>query len=139
MSNKKIYRQGNMPSPEIESWMKYTWEAQQKTPERIEDAAKFLATMISIALSVFPAIFGKAEVFAKYGIVVKIIPVIWIIALILAFFVLYPKKYRFSSSSADSIKEMTEKINRFKQIVFTIDIVLFLVGFVLFSGVIFFM
>jgi len=131
-NNQKIYKEGNMPSPEIASWMEYSWEMQQKTPERIEDAAKFLATMISIALAVFPGIFGKITEFAKFGFLVKLIPIIWILALILAFLVLYPRRYRYSSINANSIKEMTKKITKQKQKLFTISIILFISAFVLF-------
>lgn len=136
MTEKKVFQEGEMSPPEIESWMRYTWEMKQKTADRIEDAAKALATMISIALSFFWGILGlNAEL--KQLIDSKILSVIWILALIISFFVLYPRKYKFNPYSADTIKKMTEEMIHFKKILFLISIILFIFGFPLFGLIIF--
>ena len=51
-------------SPDTKSWFEYTWKEQQETPNRLEDAAKFMASIISISLTIFLAI-GKSS-FEKY-------------------------------------------------------------------------
>jgi hypothetical protein len=50
---KQIARQGKMSPPEIESWMTYSWETKQQTPARLEDAAKYLAVMMTVAITLF--------------------------------------------------------------------------------------
>ena len=47
----------NIHTPEDTSWREHKWAEQQKVPERIEDAAKFLATMISISLTISIKVF----------------------------------------------------------------------------------
>ncbi|CAN2040269.1 conserved membrane hypothetical protein [Candidatus Magnetomoraceae bacterium gMMP-15] len=138
MTDQKIYKEDKMSPLEIESWMKYTWEMKQKAPDRIEDAAKFLAVMISISLSLFLSIFGKSMDFMKSSWIIKSIPAILILALLFSFLVFYPKKYPFSSVSVDSIKQMVEKITRRKKIIFIIAVLFFILAFILFTGCLFF-
>jgi hypothetical protein len=114
------------PSPDTKSWYDYIYKAEQETPNRIEDAAKFLATMISVSLSIFLAI-GKSG-FEKYAdsFPVKLSVVMWIASLLLSFIVLYPQKYRYSGESVESIKEMHRKIIRRKRFLLTASLLLFL-------------
>jgi len=137
MTEKKVFQEGEKSHPEIESWMRYTWEMKQKTPDRIEDAAKALATMISIALSFFWGVLGLNPSL-KLLIHSKILSFIWVIALIISFCVLFPMKYKFNPDSLDSIKEMTKKVIAIKEILFLASSFLFLGGFILFGVVIFF-
>jgi len=137
MTEKKGFQEGEKSHPEIESWMRYTWEMKQKTPDRIEDAAKALATMISIALSFFWGVLGLNPSL-KLLIHSKILSFIWVIALIISFCVLFPMKYKFNPDSLDSIKEMTKKVIAIKEILFLASSFLFLGGFILFGVVIFF-
>ena len=114
------------PSPDIRSWYDYIYKAEQETPNRIEDAAKFLATMISVSLSIFLAI-GKSS-FEKYTGVfpIKLSIAVWIASLFLSFVVLYPQKYRYAGESVESIKEMHRKIIRRKRFLLTASFLLFL-------------
>jgi len=137
MTEKKVFQEDEMSPPEIESWMRYTWEMKQKTADRIEDAAKALATMISIALSFFWGVLGLNPAL-KLLIHSKILSFVWVIALIISFCVLFPMKYKFNPDSLDSIKEMTKKVIAIKEILFLASSFLFLGGFILFGVVIFF-
>ncbi len=134
MAEKEIHRyaDGEMTPPETESWMKYAWEMKQKTPDRIEDAAKFLATMISISLSVFLALM-RLDPALKQGGLEMIVPAIWIVSLIIALYVLYPRDYRHSSDSAASIESMTEDIIAKKRSRLFLAVVSFVAGFLVFG------
>jgi Serpentine type 7TM GPCR chemoreceptor Srv len=114
------------PSPDTKSWYDYIYKAEQETPNRIEDAAKFLATMISVSLSIFLAI-GKST-FENYtgSFPIRLSVVVWIASLLLSFVVLFPQKYRYSGESVESIKEMHRKIIRRKRFLLTASFLLFL-------------
>ena len=129
---KQIATQGKMSSPEIESWMTYSWESKQQTPARLEHAAQYLSVMMTVAITFFLGVFGKPETFMNAGFLIKGVPLLWCMSLVLSFLVLYPKKYPFSSSSAESIKLMTEKIIKWKQWMFFLASVCFILGMLLF-------
>ena len=57
MTQEKIIK-SRKSIPDTRSWYEFFWREKQETPNRIEDAAKFVATMISISLTIFLAI-GK--------------------------------------------------------------------------------
>ncbi|MCZ6819880.1 MAG: hypothetical protein O7G31_10380, partial [Calditrichaeota bacterium] len=61
MAEIKSVKASSMISHEQKSWLKHLWKTEQDIPNRLEDAAKFLATMISISFSFFIAI-GKTAV-----------------------------------------------------------------------------
>lgn len=112
--------------------MPYSWETKQQTPARLEDAAKYLAVMMTVAITLFLGGIGKNAVLTISSWWIKSIPLLWCLSLILSFLVLYPKKkYRFNGSSAESIQEMTEKIIQWKQRLFFAASLCFLVGMVL--------
>ena len=125
---KQISRQGKMSSPEIESWMVYSWEIKQQTPARLEDAAKYLSVMMTVAITLFLGVVGKNELATLSSWWVKLISLCWCVSLILSFIVLYPKKYHFHSSSAESIQQMTEKIIQWKQRLFFAASLFFVLG-----------
>ncbi len=113
-------------APDTKSWYEYIWREKQETPNRLEDAAKFLATMISISLSIFLAI-GKTS-FENYQnkTPLKISIILWILSLLVSFFVLFPWRYSCSSTSVNSIKEMHQKVVRNKYWLLIASLVLFL-------------
>jgi hypothetical protein len=135
---KQIAKQGKMSPPEIESWMTYSWETKQQTPNRLEDAAKYLAVMMTVSMTFFLSVFGKTEQFLEAGWFIKSIPLLWCVSLIFSFLVLYPKRYPFNTSSAESIQEMTEKVIHWKQFMFLISSLCFILGIILFAWMIVF-
>lgn len=125
-------------SPAEKSWLEYLQTAEQESPNRLEDAAKFLATMISITLSLLLAL-GKS-VFEQP----QLPAILWaglgalFLALFLAFDVLFPRKYSAYHGSANDIRQMHEKIVRIKHrlllgsvIVYSIALVLLAFGILL--------
>ena len=113
-------------APDTKSWYEYIWREKQDTPNRLEDAAKFLATMISISLSIFLAI-GKTS-FENYEnrTLLKLSVLLWILSLLVSFSVLFPWRYSYSSTSVSSIKEMNQKVVRDKYWLLIASLVLFL-------------
>ncbi len=97
-----------------QSWIKHQREVQQKTPERIEDAAKFLSGMISISLTIFLKLNpdGFKEM-AGSGLLNTAV-LLWIASLVFTFLVLFPAPYRYHDSSSASIRRMHKKVVRYK-------------------------
>ena len=117
-------------TPEDQSWLEHSWKNQQEEPSRLEDAAKFLAGMISISLTIFLKINQDGAVsIAKYEGTSWIV-VSWLLSLIFSFAVLYPFSYRFAPNSVDSIKKMHQRVVRTKQILLAVSVALFLLSLV---------
>jgi hypothetical protein len=114
--------------PDTDSWYEYLWRAEQETPNRLEDAAKFLATMISVSLTLFLAV-GKNS-FEKHldSPVIKMAVVFWILSLVSSFWVMFPYRYRYVSHSVQSIKEMNSRIVKTKYRLLVLSLSLFFIG-----------
>lgn len=97
-----------------QSWIKHQREVEQKTPERIEDAAKFLSGMISISLTIFLKLNpdGFKEM-AGSGLLNAAV-ILWIFSLVCTFLVLFPAPYRYNDSSSASIKKMHKRVVKYK-------------------------
>ncbi len=117
---------GKFPSPDTKSWYEYVWKAQQETPNRLEDAAKFLAGMISISLSIFLA--ADKTAFAKYSdsMALKAAILLWFLSLLFSFLVLFPWRYKYVSESVKNIKDMHRKIVRRKYVLLIMSSTFFL-------------
>lgn len=122
---------------DTKSWFEYVWQEQQQTPNRLEDAAKFLATMISVTLTIFFTIGKTAFEQAAVPLILKISVVLWLAALLVAFLVLFPQRYAFVGKSANNIKEMHGKIVKKKYRLLSASVILFSIALIL-SGWYFF-
>jgi len=108
-----------MPAPpDTKSWFEYSRKLQQDVPNRFEDAAKFLATIIALTITIIFTALDKLKTFVVQPIWIFVVLVLWLVALLFAFMVLFPHKYKFSSKSIESIKSAQAKIVRTKQIRF---------------------
>jgi len=114
-------------SKDEKAWVEYLRQEDFKTPDRLEDAAKFMATMIAISLSVFLVINKKSGALMNTC-PVKIALASWLLSLLLAFIVLLPFRYQCLSTSAKSIKTMHKKIVLTKWIFLTLSSLLFFVA-----------
>ena len=123
--------ESRIPAPDTKSWYAYIWQEQQQSPNRLEDAAKFLASMISISLTIFLAIGKKAFENIGQHDSVKVAVVLWLLSLLFSFFVLFPWRYRFVSESIKSIKAMHKKVVRVKRVLLILSLVLFLTALTL--------
>jgi hypothetical protein len=118
------------PPTDKESWDKFILEQHQKTPDRIEDAAKFVATMISISLSLFLAISGGAEGFLKHANLpaIKAAVIMMVFALIVSFSVLYPYPYKYVKNSCVDMIRVHKKIVMVKYLLLSLGFFLFVVS-----------
>ena len=108
MEKKGIVR-GVSAGKEAKLWIEYLHQTLRETPARLEDAAKYISTMIGVSLTIFLAIVqknGQIEITTS----VKIALIAWILSLFLSFLVIFPFRYRCSSLSADSIESMHRRI-----------------------------
>ncbi|HLC15942.1 MAG TPA: hypothetical protein VJL89_06915 [Thermodesulfovibrionia bacterium] len=123
--------QGQFSPPDTKSWFEYSWKLQQDVPARYEDAAKFLATMISLSLTIFTTALDKLKVISFPPVVLLVSLVIWLIAMFFAFHVLWPKSYYFYDKSVESVKKAQKEIIHTKKKYFTLSAVLYFVPFVI--------
>ena len=123
MSEKEI--QGMPAPPDTKSWFEYSWKLQQDVPNRFEDAAKFLATIIALTITIVFTALDKLKTIVVQPIWLFIVLVLWLIALVFAFMVLFPHKYKISSKSIESIKSAQVKIVHTKQLRFIIATALY--------------
>jgi hypothetical protein len=128
--------QGKRPAPDTQSWREHMWKEKQQTPNRLEDVAKFLATMISISLSMFLAV-GKTTLTDSEG-PAKLSIALWLLSLIAAFLVLFPWRYKYSSVSVASMKEAHARIVRHKYWLLALSSVLFLAALSILARLYFF-
>lgn len=123
MEEKKLVK-SKEPPKDAEEWLEYIREEERKTPDRLEDAAKFLATMIAISLSIFTVV-TKAGGVSVVTWPVKIALFAWLLSLLFAFLVLFPFRYRCVSASVKSIKTMHARIVRIKWVLLILSSLLF--------------
>jgi hypothetical protein len=106
--------QGAKASPQAKSWREYQLKARQETPARIEDAAKYLAGMISISLSVILDFNAEMLKSAAKSPLLGAALIIWLLSLLCSFIVLFPTPYRYVGDSAESIERMHGRVIRYK-------------------------
>lgn len=123
MEDEKVVK-SKEPPKDAEEWIDYIREEERKTPERLEDSAKFLATMIAISLSIFTAI-TKASGVVAINWPARIALLACLLSLIFAFLVLFPFRYRCLSTSVKSIKSMHTRIVRIKWVLLILSAFLF--------------
>lgn len=109
--------------PEKESWFNYRLKEEQDTPSRYEEAAKFLATMISVSLTIFLSVTNFKAGSHSAG--VAAILIAWLMSLLCAFLVLFPFAYEFSRDSVNSFKETHQQIIRRKRTLLKISVGLY--------------
>ncbi len=121
-------------SSDAEKWRTYQLESQQKTPERLEDAAKFLAGMISISLTIFLKLNPEGFKGLEQHPLTITAAVLWLLSLLAAFLVLFPVPYRYASTSSEDIKRMHRKVVRYKYACLMISALLFLIALGMLTG-----
>ncbi len=120
------------PAPaDTKSWFEYSWKLQQDVPERLEDAAKFLAVMVSLSLTITSTALGQLKDIAVEPIFIFLGLASWLVALFFAFMVLFPRQYRFHSMSVESIKHAHLRIVRNKQVKLLAAAVFYFIPFVM--------
>jgi glucose-6-phosphate-specific signal transduction histidine kinase len=101
---------------------------QQEAPTRFEEAAKFLATIISLSITILFASLYRLALDEETKTKLALLLCALIGALLLAFMVMFPMRYKYSSKSVDQIKEATQKSVKFKQRFFIVSVGLYLLS-----------
>lgn len=120
-------------SPDTQAWHDYRRSSEQQEPQRLEEAAKFLAGMASITFTLLLSTDGDLLKGKAPG-VQALVSVAWMISLLLAFIVLFPRPYRYAKDSAASIERMHRRVVRWKAWTLIWAVVFFLLGFLLLAG-----
>ncbi len=119
-------------SADQKAWHEYQRASRQEEPKRLEEAAKFLAGMVSITFTILLSADG--DLLKEQSPILQAgASVSWLVALLLAFMVLYPKPYRYAKESAQSIEKMHQRVVRWKARVLAAAVIFFLIGFLLLS------
>jgi len=137
MDELKVIKSEPSP-PDTKSWYEYSWKAQQQTPNRIEDAAKFLATMISLSLSIFAALGKSMFESANVPGPIKISLIFWLAALLVSFLVLFPWRYSYSGDSIKTFKVVHKKLVWIKYGLLALALLLFLAALIIMTLTFFF-
>lgn len=119
---------------ESKSWHDFALQTIQKTPERQENAAKFLTGMISISLTIYLRLSPKIAKSAnetRLDYMEFMVLLSWLAALILSFFVFYPFRYSYIAFSSKSIKTMHRRVIKRKQFYLIASSVLFIMSLLL--------
>jgi hypothetical protein len=117
---------------DTKSWYEHFWKAEQDIPNRLEDAAKFLATMISISFTLFLVV-GKNSFENLQDLRLVFAAGLWLVSLLAAFFVLFPLRYRYQPDSLESIKKMHRKVVIVKHTVLIISLGCFVAALIIVS------
>ena len=119
--------QSRKTTPEDRDWHEYIRKAEKETANRLEDAAKFLATIAGLSLTLFLATAGQTGLLqTRPQLPVKVAVALWLLSLLCAFFVLFPWRYRYAKDSARAIRQMHRKIVRIKDTLLVISMALYI-------------
>lgn len=121
---------GTPTSPDVAHWLSYERKVREETPKRLEDAAKFLAGMVSITFTIFVRLDVDAFKGASAGLLYLTV-ICWLLSLGLAFLVIFPVRFKYASQSAESISIMHKRVVERKYVLFVSSVVLFMVALAL--------
>ncbi len=118
-----------------ESWTAHALKMQQNAPEHFENAAKFLAGLVSICLTLFVKIndtaFANTEFFVWIGLGV----ILWLTSIVLSFFVFFPFTYSYFDESPKQIEDACRDIVRTKKRYLRFATIAFLLGLIILTWV----
>lgn len=124
-------RLGSQPATEEQkAWHVYLRSSLQEEPKRLEEAAKFLSGMVSITFTILLSANKEILKGGDAGLL-AISAVAWLIALLLAFGVLYPMPYRTVKDSAEAIGQMHNRVVRNKTYLLAGAVLAYVLGLVL--------
>lgn len=119
--------QGRPAAPDAEKWLDYVINLKQEAPARYEDAAKFLATIISLTITIIFTAYEKMIIILPQPSILFIVLGLWLLALLFAFMTLSPHTYQVSAKEIDKIKITVEQIIKTKRRYFLLSAWLYFV------------
>lgn len=112
------------------AWLAYQRVIEEETPKRLEEVAKFLSGIFSIVLTIFlmgdPKLIQKLEPF-----IIQYIAAAWLLSLLMALLVVFPRGYRFNDRSAESIEKTHRKVVKWKYWCLIVAAAAFFSGFLI--------
>lgn len=119
---------GRFATPDEEAWHIFRRTSEQETPKRLEEAAKYLSGLISIAFTIF--ISRDEEVFrrAADGAGVTVACLFWLLSLVATLFVIFPLRWEQVSQSAADIERVHRASVRHKYRLLLAGVGLFLLA-----------
>jgi len=109
------------------AWLAHAQAEQQKTPERIEETAKYIAGIVAISLTIF--IDKRPDDLAEWtDDWLTTVAVVWGIATLLSLFVLLPWRYKYRKDNPASIEAAFKKVSKVKYITLWASVICFLVA-----------
>jgi len=126
--------QAKKASPATQKWHDFQLENKQATPKRLEEAAKFLTGTISITLTIL--LIGDEKLLQNADkMAVGFISISWLLSLLAAVLVIFPRHYAYRSDSAKSIQQIHEKVVRYKYILLVLSAALYFMALLGLVGV----
>jgi hypothetical protein len=119
---------GRLATPEEASWQAFRLQSAQETPKRLEEAAKYLSGMISIAFTLFLTRDEKVFQQAEDNGAVDWAVWLWLGSVLLTFVVIFPFPWRQASPSAADIERAHRASVRLKYGLLIAGTALFLVA-----------
>ena len=113
MKTKEV--KGTPAPPENRDWLRYLQRLRESAPERYEDAAKFLVTLVSLTLAITTTGYEKLGQILLSPVLALAILLPWLFSLFCAFQVLFPQRYDLSGREVDKIKSTHNQIIRRKR------------------------
>lgn len=110
---------------EIERWHNYHRSVQEETPKRLEEAAKVLTGVIALT---FTLLLGNKELKSSAELLIAFSTGLWLLSLVLAFLVVFPRRYKYVSRSSEDIRNMHQRVVRWKFGLLVVSVALYLVA-----------
>ena len=138
MSEKQPIKISGQPGneKEIERWRAYHLSAQEEAPKRLEEAAKVLTGVIALTLTLLidnNSLKAAAKV-EEVAAIENVSPLgaistgFWLLSLLMAFLVVFPRRYRYVSQSSQDIQRMHERTVGWKYGLLVASVELYLVA-----------
>ena len=126
-----VERLGSTPAaPDTRSWYEHMWRTEQETPQRLEDCAKFLATVLGIVLTLLVTLGKTTLEQGRLAGHVGWAAALGLIALVLCLMVAVPWPYRYADCSVASMKAAHRRIVRCKYTILLAAMAVFLVAMI---------
>ncbi|AXY77910.1 hypothetical protein D3H65_29690 [Paraflavitalea soli] len=131
-----IQIQATPARPTDSSWIDYQQKEKQESIKRLEETAKYLSGLSSLSLSIIVAVNGEAlrqtmrsaPRYLEIGSSLKNGVVCWLLSILLTLAVVFPFRYKYVENSADSIRQMNNKIGQVKFWLLVLGALLYIIG-----------
>ena len=111
---------------EAKSWHEHRRKTEQETPQRLEDAAKFIGSAQALSLSLFLGVLDKQESLSAMSGWLIVSLLAWLGSVLASLLVVFPMRWRHDAESAESIRAAHGRMVSWKYGLLTVSAVLYL-------------